>query len=166
MRRTKRLSAFLAAMVLLFPLAACDETTLPADSNDLVFFDTNDEADSHDPPYQESTDPPVTEPPATEPPATEPPVTEPPITEPPVTEPPVTEPPATEPPVTEPPVTEPPATEPPVTEPPESCPMVWIPTNGGKKYHSKSSCSNMIDPRYVTLDEALRLGFTSCKRCH
>jgi len=44
--------------------------------------------------------------------------------------------------------------------------MVWIPTNGGKKYHSKSSCSNMIDPDYVTLNEAIDLGFTACKRCH
>lgn len=44
--------------------------------------------------------------------------------------------------------------------------MVWIPTNGGKKYHSSSRCSNMIVPDYVTLDEAIDLGFTACKRCH
>ena len=31
---------------------------------------------------------------------------------------------------------------------------VWIPTNGGKKYHSKSSCSQMIDPILVTKSEA------------
>ncbi|MFR7552551.1 MAG: hypothetical protein ACLUVB_07540 [Acutalibacteraceae bacterium] len=43
---------------------------------------------------------------------------------------------------------------------------VWIPTNGGQKYHSHSGCSNMIDPRYVTISEAEALGFTSCKRCY
>ena len=43
--------------------------------------------------------------------------------------------------------------------------MVWIPTNGGKKYHSKASCSNMIDPKKVTQSEAESLGFTPCKKC-
>ena len=43
--------------------------------------------------------------------------------------------------------------------------MVWIPTNGGKKYHSKRTCSNMIDPEYVTLEEAEQRGFTDCKKC-
>ena len=32
--------------------------------------------------------------------------------------------------------------------------MVWIPTNGGTKYHSKKGCSKMIDPEYVSLEEA------------
>lgn len=45
-------------------------------------------------------------------------------------------------------------------------PMVWIPTRGGTKYHSRSDCSNMIDPDYVTLSRAIALGFTACKRCH
>lgn len=44
--------------------------------------------------------------------------------------------------------------------------MVWIPTNGGKKYHTHSGCSNMDDPEYVTIEEAEELGFTPCKRCH
>ena len=44
--------------------------------------------------------------------------------------------------------------------------MVWIPTNGGKKYHSHSDCSNMIDPEYVTISEAEALGFTPCKKCY
>lgn len=44
--------------------------------------------------------------------------------------------------------------------------MVWIPTNGGTKYHSRSSCSNMENPAKVTLDEAQSRGFTACKRCH
>ena len=44
--------------------------------------------------------------------------------------------------------------------------MVWIPTKGGKKYHTREDCSNMIDPNYVTKEEAEELGFTPCKRCH
>lgn len=44
--------------------------------------------------------------------------------------------------------------------------MVWIPTKGGTKYHSRSNCSNMIDPDYVTKDYAISQGFEACKRCH
>ena len=44
--------------------------------------------------------------------------------------------------------------------------MVWIPTNGGTKYHSRSSCSNMDNPREVTVSEAQTLGFSPCKKCH
>ena len=44
--------------------------------------------------------------------------------------------------------------------------MVWIPTKGGKKYHSKATCSNMSEPDYVTIEEAERLGFTPCKKCY
>jgi len=44
--------------------------------------------------------------------------------------------------------------------------MVWIPTNGGTKYHKKSDCSKMIDPEYVTLTEAKNRGFTACGRCY
>lgn len=44
--------------------------------------------------------------------------------------------------------------------------LVWVPTNGGKKYHSKSGCSNMKDPMQVTLDTAIANGYTACKRCH
>ncbi len=43
---------------------------------------------------------------------------------------------------------------------------VWIPTNGGKKYHSKSSCSGMKDPIQVSKSEAIRQGFTDCKKCY
>ncbi len=43
---------------------------------------------------------------------------------------------------------------------------VWIPTNGGKKYHSKSSCSGMVDPCEVTKDDAISLGFDACGRCY
>lgn len=44
--------------------------------------------------------------------------------------------------------------------------LVWIPTHGGKKYHSNSSCSGMINPRRVDLGEAKALGFTACGRCY
>ncbi len=44
--------------------------------------------------------------------------------------------------------------------------MVWIPTNGGTKYHTHSGCSNMINPIEVTQSEAESQGFTPCKRCH
>ena len=44
---------------------------------------------------------------------------------------------------------------------------VWIPTNGGSRYHSKKTCSGMIDPEYVTLEEAYERGFTvACGRCY
>lgn len=44
--------------------------------------------------------------------------------------------------------------------------MVWIPTKGGKKYHSSSTCSGMEEPDHVTLTKAKELGFTACKKCH
>lgn len=42
--------------------------------------------------------------------------------------------------------------------------MVWIPSSGSK-YHSKSTCSNMVDPRHVSLSTAQNAGFEPCKRC-
>ncbi len=42
----------------------------------------------------------------------------------------------------------------------------WVPRNGGKKYHSKSSCSQMVDPIYTTVDTATACGFDACKKCH
>lgn len=44
--------------------------------------------------------------------------------------------------------------------------LVWVPTNGGKKYHSKPTCSGMIDPIQVTLEHAEENGYTACNRCH
>ena len=44
--------------------------------------------------------------------------------------------------------------------------LVWIPTKGGKKYHSHAGCSNMEDPEQVTKSEAEDLGFEPCKRCY
>lgn len=43
--------------------------------------------------------------------------------------------------------------------------MVWIPKSGSK-YHSRSSCSNMSSPDYVTLGEAIARGYTPCQKCH
>lgn len=43
--------------------------------------------------------------------------------------------------------------------------LVWIPTNGGTKYHSDSSCSGMIDPIQVTVGEAQARGFDPCSKC-
>ena len=44
--------------------------------------------------------------------------------------------------------------------------LVWVPTKGGKKYHSYSGCSGMEGPMQVTVEHAEALGFTPCKRCH
>ena len=43
---------------------------------------------------------------------------------------------------------------------------VWIPTNGGSKYHSNPSCSKMKNPQEVTISQAKSRGFTACKRCY
>lgn len=42
--------------------------------------------------------------------------------------------------------------------------MVWVPRSG-KKYHKKSTCSNMKNPRQVTVSEAKKFGFTPCSKC-
>ena len=43
--------------------------------------------------------------------------------------------------------------------------LVWIPMNGGTKYHKDQSCSKMIDPRQLAKDSAKALGFAACRRC-
>lgn len=43
--------------------------------------------------------------------------------------------------------------------------MVWIPVNGGSKYHTKSTCSNMKNPQKVAVSQAKAQGYTPCKRC-
>lgn len=43
---------------------------------------------------------------------------------------------------------------------------VWIPTDGGTKYHTRSSCSNMKNPQKISKEEATAMGFEACKRCH
>ena len=44
--------------------------------------------------------------------------------------------------------------------------LVWVPVNGGTKYHSDSSCSKMKDPKQVTKEHAEANGYTACKRCY
>ncbi len=51
-------------------------------------------------------------------------------------------------------------------EPSNSSELVWIPTKGGKKYHSKSTCSNMNNPKEVTKTIAESKGFSPCKKCY
>ncbi len=46
-----------------------------------------------------------------------------------------------------------------------SADMVWI-DDTGKKYHSKSSCSNMSDPYQITRQEAEAMGRGACKKCY
>lgn len=44
--------------------------------------------------------------------------------------------------------------------------LVWVPVNGGKKYHSSAGCSNMDNPMQVTKETATANGYTPCKRCY
>jgi len=44
--------------------------------------------------------------------------------------------------------------------------LVWVPVNGGTKYHSKASCSNMKEPKQITIEHAESNGYTACKRCY
>lgn len=43
---------------------------------------------------------------------------------------------------------------------------VWIPTNGGTKYHKDADCSDMINPQQVSLEYAEAHGFEPCKLCY
>lgn len=43
--------------------------------------------------------------------------------------------------------------------------MVWV-SDSGKKYHSKSSCSNMSNTHQISLSDAQAQGYTPCKKCH
>ena len=44
--------------------------------------------------------------------------------------------------------------------------LVWVPVNGGTKYHSSSSCGNMKEPKQITKEHAEANGYTACKRCY
>lgn len=54
----------------------------------------------------------------------------------------------------------------PAANPDSNSVKVWIPTNGGTKYHSNPNCSKMKNPIEVTKDEAISQGFGACKRCY
>ena len=43
--------------------------------------------------------------------------------------------------------------------------LVWVP-NTGARYHRKSNCSGMINPRQVTVNQAIAEGYTPCGRCY
>ena len=38
-------------------------------------------------------------------------------------------------------------------------------TESGSVYHYDSSCSNMSNPISLTIDEAIKMGYSACKRC-
>lgn len=54
----------------------------------------------------------------------------------------------------------------PTPAPTPSAKMVWVPTNGGSRYHRTSECSGMKDPQQVTLEEAESMGYGPCGRCY
>ncbi|MGX8705083.1 MAG: peptidoglycan-binding domain-containing protein, partial [bacterium] len=57
-------------------------------------------------------------------------------------------------------------TNPIVHEKPETFPdMAYIPTDGGKKHHSNPLCSDMYDPRKVSIRNAIKMGFEACGKC-
>ena len=43
--------------------------------------------------------------------------------------------------------------------------LVWIPKSGSK-YHSKSNCSRMKNPRQVSLETAVEAGYGPCSKCN
>ena len=43
--------------------------------------------------------------------------------------------------------------------------LVWIPTDGGTKYHSYDGCSGMDNPEQVTEEEAIERGYSRCGKC-
>ena len=47
----------------------------------------------------------------------------------------------------------------------EKAKMVWVPSSGSK-YHSRSTCSGMVSPRQIPLEDAIKQGYTACKKCH
>lgn len=52
-----------------------------------------------------------------------------------------------------------------ITQPGNTIQMVWLPESG-TKYHNNVSCSDMNNPRQVTLDEAVNAGYEPCKKCY
>lgn len=52
-----------------------------------------------------------------------------------------------------------------IAQPSSNPDQVWIPTNGGKKRHSRPTCSKMISPRKVSVRNADALGLDPCGKC-
>ena len=42
---------------------------------------------------------------------------------------------------------------------------VYVPTDGGKKRHTRPTCSGMLDPRKLSIRNAEVAGFDACKKC-
>ena len=42
--------------------------------------------------------------------------------------------------------------------------VVYVPTDGGKKFHRKSTCSDMLDPRKMARRNAEELGIEACRK--
>jgi hypothetical protein len=63
------------------------------------------------------------------------------------------------------PTTEATTQAPTVTEAASNTATVWIPQSGSK-YHSSSSCSGMKNPQQVSIDDAISMGYTACKKCY
>ena len=43
--------------------------------------------------------------------------------------------------------------------------QVWVPTDGGTRFHTRPDCSGMSYARKLSLRNALALGFEPCSRC-
>ena len=43
---------------------------------------------------------------------------------------------------------------------------VWVSTKGGTRYHTSPRCSNMKEPEKLSVDEAVKRGFTPCQNCY
>ena len=43
--------------------------------------------------------------------------------------------------------------------------VVYVPTDGGKKFHRKNDCSDMLDPRKISRRNAEELEIGNCGRC-
>jgi len=43
--------------------------------------------------------------------------------------------------------------------------QVWVPTDGGTRFHTRVDCSGMTYARKLSLRNALALGFEPCSRC-
>ena len=115
--------------------------------------------------------------PETETPETKAPETKAPETKAPETKAPETEAPETKAPETKAPETKPATPQPPTHESgsagvtiPDNAEtegnLVWVPVNGGTKYHKNATCSKMKDPIQVTVETAVANGYGPCGRCY
>lgn len=43
--------------------------------------------------------------------------------------------------------------------------LVWVPTDGGKRYHTRKTCSSMLSPRKISERNASAMGIELCGHC-